>query len=179
MEPDLVWQTLGVTKQSLDNKAAWLSEQRKLDDRVAFFFIEVGKLVSFSWYHYPFASLALFQSIIGVEKALRLLNSNPNVSFQILFADIVKEGIISDSIFSKIEMTSEMRKLGARRQMSHLEFLSKWVPKLRNDYFHGTYMMSPDYLVLCCQMRELADALTLQIRRRTSSNQSSQPNPAC
>jgi len=110
MKPSLIWRTLGVTKQFLDEKAAWLSEQRELEDAVAFFFLEVGNLVSFSWYHYPFASLALFQSIIGVEKSLRLINTNPNLSFRDLFAEIVERGIISDSVFSKFELTKNIRK---------------------------------------------------------------------
>jgi hypothetical protein len=162
----LVWRTLGVTKQFLEEKAAWLSEQRELKDDVAFFFIEAGKLVYFSWYHYPFASLALFQSIIGVEKSLRLINANPNLSFRDLFAEIVERGIISDSVFSKFELTKNIRKQVEGTQKSHLELLSKLIPKLRNDFFHGDYLMSPDFLPLCFQMRELADALCPEIRRR-------------
>ena len=107
MKPDLIWRTLGVTKQFLEQKAAWLSEQRELEDAVAFFFLEVGNLVSFSWYHYPFASLALFQSIIAVEKSLRLFNRNPKLSFQEIFAEIVDQEIVSDSVFSKFELPSK------------------------------------------------------------------------
>jgi hypothetical protein len=166
MEPDSRWRTLGVTEQFLDEKAAWLSEQRELDDSAAFFFIEVCKLVSFSWYHYPFASLALFQSIIGVEKSLRLLNRKPNLQFQELFAEVVEQGIVPDAVFSKHELTKEMKKQVKAKPKSHLELLSKLIPKQRNDLFHGTYVMSPDSLPLCFQMREFADALCPEIQRR-------------
>jgi hypothetical protein len=166
MKPASIWRTLGVTQQFLDEKAAWLSEQRELNDQVAFFFIEVGKLVSFSWYHYPFASLALFQSIIGVEKSLRLFNRKPNLSFQQLFAQVVEQGIISDSAFSTPELTTEMKKRVKGKPKSHAEALAILMPKLRNDFFHGTYLMSPDFLPLCFQMRELADALCPEIQHR-------------
>lgn len=172
MEPALIWRTLGVAKQFLDDKAAWLSEQRQLEDDVARFFIEAGKLVSFSWYHYPFAGLALFQSIIAVEKSLRLFNRKPNVSFQELFAEIVDQKIVSDSVFSRLELSKDFelskawKKQVAGKPKAHLELLSKLIPKLRNDFFHGTYLMSPAFLPLCFQMRELADALCPEIQRR-------------
>jgi hypothetical protein len=160
-----------VTKQFLDDKAAWLSAQRELEDDVARFFIEAGKLVSFSWYHHPFASLALFPSIIALEKSLRLLNRNPKLSFQELFAEIVEQGIVSDTVFTRLQLSkdfelSRMKKLVEGKQNSHLALLSNLIPKLRNDFFHGTYLMSPEFLLLCFQMRELADALCPEIRRR-------------
>jgi hypothetical protein len=107
MQPASIWRTLGVTEQFLEQKAAWLSEQRALEDDVARFFMEAAKLVSFSWYHYPFASLALFQSIIAVEKSLRLFNGGPKRSFQEIFAEIVDQGVVSDRAFSKFELPSK------------------------------------------------------------------------
>jgi hypothetical protein len=168
MEPDPLWRTLRVTRQFLDEKATWLSEQRELDDRAAFFFIEAGKLVSFSWYHYPFASLALFQSIIGLEKSMRLLNREPKLSFQKLFAEVVEQGLIPDAVLSKLTLSKELKTKVKAKPNSQLELLSKLIPKLRNDFFHGTYLMSPDFLPLCFQMRELADALCPEIQRRKS-----------
>jgi hypothetical protein len=175
MEPARIWPSLGVTQQFLDEKATWLSQQRELEDDVARFFIEAGKLVSFSWYHYPFASLALFQSIIAVEKSLRLFNRKTNLSFQELFAEIVEQKIVSDSVFSRLELSKDFelskdwKKQIEGKPESHLELLSKLIPKLRNDFFHGTYLMSPAFLQLCFQMRELADALCPEIRRKIKS----------
>jgi hypothetical protein len=135
MQPALIWPSLGVTQQFLEQKAAWPSEQRKLDDNVARFFMEAAKLVSFSWYHYPFASLALFQSIIAVEKSLRLFNRNPSLSFQVIFAEIVDQQIVSDSAFSRFELRSkdfelskDMKKQIDETPKSHLELLSKLIP---------------------------------------------------
>lgn len=172
MQPASIWRSLGVTHQFLEEKAAWLSEQRTLEDDVARFFMEAGKLVSFSWYHYPFASLALFQSIIAVEKSLRLINRNPELSFQKLFDEVVDLDIISDSVFSACDLRKEFglseatKMLVEGEQRSHMGLLSKLIPKLRNDFFHGNYLMSPEFLLLCLQMRELADALCPEIRRR-------------
>ncbi len=170
---------MGVTEQFLEQKAAWLSEQRALQDDVARFFMESAKLVSFSWYHYPFASLALFQSIIGVEKSLRLFNRSPKRSFQEIFAEIVDQGVVSDSAFSKVELPSkdfdlpkDLKKTIKGKPKSHLELLSMLIPKLRNDFSHGTYLMYPAFLPLCFQMRELADALCLEIQRRKRGQQS-------
>jgi hypothetical protein len=173
MQPALIWRSLGVTEQFLKQKAAWLSEPRELEDQVISFFIEAGKLVSFSWYHYPFSSLALFQSIIAMEKSLRLFNRNPKLSFQVIFAEIADQAVVSDSAFSVFELSSPdfevsriMKKGIKRNQKSHLGLLSTLIPKLRNDFFHGNYLMSPAFLPLCFQMRELADALCPEIQRR-------------
>ena len=173
IQPASIWRSLGVTEQFLEQKADWLSEQRALEDDVARFFMEAATLVSFSWYHYPFASLALFQSIIAVEKSLRLVNRNLKLSFQEIFAEIVDQEIVSDSVFSKFglpskdfELSKDMKKQVEGKPKSHLELLSKLIPKLRNDFFHGTYLMSPEFLPLCFQMRELADALCPEIQRR-------------
>jgi hypothetical protein len=130
-----------------------------------------------NWFRFPgiiiHSSLALFQSIIAVEKSLRLFNRNPNLSFQEIFAEIVDQEIVSDSVFSRFELPSKDFELSKNwkkhvkgKQKSYLELLSKLIPKLRNDFFHGTYLMSPAFLPLCFQMRELADALCPEIRRR-------------
>lgn len=167
-----------MTERFLKHKAAWLSEQLVLEDDVARFFMEAAKLVSFSWYHYPFASLALFQSIIAVEKSLRLFNGGPKRSFQEIFAEIVDQGVVSDNAFSKFELPSkdfhlpnDLKKSIKGLPKSHMELLSKLIPKLRNDFFHGTYIVSPAFLPLCFQMRELADALCPEIQRRKRGQQ--------
>ncbi len=175
MQPASVWATLGVTKQFLEDKGVWLSEQRDLEDEVARFFIDAGNLVSFSWYHYPFASLALFQSIIAVEKSLRLLNTHEKMAFRELFAEIIDQEIVTDAVFSKFELPSKDFELSRdfkeqvmEHRKSHLALLSHLIPNLRNKFFHGTYFMSPAFLPLCIQMRELADALCPEIQRRNN-----------
>ena len=93
------------------------------------------------------------------------------MSFHELFAEVVEQGIVSDAVFSKQELSkdfelSKMKKLVEGKQRSHLALLSNLMPKLRNDFFHGTYLMSPAFLPLCFQMRELVDALCPEIPRR-------------
>lgn len=179
MEPDKRAKWFGLSQEALEAKAVWLAEQRNLQDQPTYFFREAGKLVSFSWYHYPFASLAFFQTILALEASLRLLNGNQDRYFRDMFADVVKSGLVTDGIFSAYkfsedpwkEYTGETfdagfddfedrePKIYQPKPKTHVEVLSIVVPKLRNLYFHGNYHMSPDYLILAFQMRELADAL--------------------
>jgi hypothetical protein len=59
-----------------------------------------------------------------------------------------------------VELTEGMHR-------TYSEWLSSLVPKLRNQFFHGAYLLSPDYLFLAFQMREIADALNT---RETMAN---------
>lgn len=65
------WASFNITAEFLDAKAAWLKERRSLSSRTLEFFVLAGKLVSLSRDDYELASLAFFQAIIGVERALR------------------------------------------------------------------------------------------------------------
>ena len=58
-----------------------------------------------------------------------------------------------------IDLSRDMLKLIKPKPPTFSERLSSLVPKLRNQFFHGTYLLSPDYLYLAFQMREIADAL--------------------
>src|ERR1035437_7497436 len=100
------------------------------------------------------------------EKSLRLFDRRPRLSFRDLFTQVVEEGVVSDGVFSQFELEKSLKRLVKEKTQSHLELLSRLIPKLRNDFVHGTYLMSPDFLFLCFQMRELADALCPEIRRR-------------
>jgi len=185
MEPDKRARWLGLSHEELERKAAWLAEQRNLHVHTTQFFREAGKLVEFCWYHYPFASLAFFQCILGLEDSLRLLNGDRDVKFKEIFADVVKRGLVTDSIFTPFKFSDdpwkrftgeafdegfddffeekELKQYPARPK-THVEVLSHIVPRLRNLYFHGNYQMSPDHLILAFQVRELADALAPTVR---------------
>lgn len=40
-----------------------------------------------------------------------------------------------------------------------LQASAKLVPRLRNEYFHGEYLLSDDFLPLSLRLREVADTL--------------------
>lgn len=158
---DGTWTTLSVSEQTIRNSAAKLSERKNLSQPVHKFFMQAGTLMLYSWYSYPLASIAFFHTAIGVERSLRLTyGAKPGESFRSLFEKAVEEGIVHDGIFEAI---APLRKKFIGRvphgPMSHSALLANMVPRLRNEYFHGGYIMSDDCLPLSLQMREVADAL--------------------
>src|ERR1041384_5941518 len=72
MTEDVLWSSFGVTGDSLQERAAWLSEKRNLHSTCHRFFEQAGTLVFFSVSSYPLASVAFFHAIPGLERALRL-----------------------------------------------------------------------------------------------------------
>ncbi|MHA3774889.1 hypothetical protein ACXR0O_25495 [Verrucomicrobiota bacterium sgz303538] len=155
------WKALGISGEFLEAKAAWLREQRNLHDRSFHFFDLAGKLVSLSRFDYLLSSLAFFQAVVGVERALRLHFDSEERHYAELFANAVRDGVIHDSLFQYTQPLSKrlLKKIEARPS-THSEILSFLVPKLRNEFVHGTYLLSPEYIPLTFQMREIADALT-------------------
>ncbi len=181
---DIRWSYFGVTAAFLESKASWLKEERELHDRSVHFFRLAGKLVSLSCDDYELSSLAFFQAIIGLERAMRLHFASDAAPFALLFREAVAKEIVTDAAFSEVrplpdELLKQLaeavlpdavipefrplpdkliRKL-ARVVPTHSRALSILVPKLRNQFMHGTYLLSPDHLYLTIQMREIADAL--------------------
>ena len=161
---DRRWSSLGITGEFLEKKAAWLREQRMLHDNCARFFQSAGDLVSFSRFHYPLASLALFQAVIGLERGLKLHYGREDEHFSALFNRAVEEKLVHDKLFvHPIKLSRDMLKLIKPKPPTYSEKLASLVPKLRNQFFHGTYLLSPDYLYLGFQMREIADALNTRV----------------
>lgn len=181
------WSYFDITPEFLDAKSEWLLEPRQLHGQTFRFFELAGKLVRLSREDYTLASLAFFQAIIGVERALRRRfpsdNSDP---FKSLFKKAVDLEIVTDAAFSHIRPIpddlqrqafiaafpkdkipdfsslpeTKFRKL-SREFPTHIRLLSLLVPTLRNQFVHGTYLLSPEYLHLTIQMREIADVLSV------------------
>ena len=81
-------------------------------------------------------------------------------NFSALFSRAVEEKPVHDRLFADpIELSRDMLKLIKPKPPTYSKRLSSLVPKLRSQFFHGTYLLSPDYLYLAFQMREIADAL--------------------
>jgi hypothetical protein len=179
------WSSFGVTPDLLESKATWLKEGRGLHGKSLHFFQLAGKLVSLSRDDYELASLAFFQSIIGLEKALRLHFASETDYLATLLGKVIVEGIVTDSVFSDVrplppnllrklmdippptnfgndsnpgEVSKLLKKLKDIAP-THCHALSILVPKLRNEFVHGTYLLSPDFLHMTFQMREIADVL--------------------
>jgi bifunctional pyridoxal-dependent enzyme with beta-cystathionase and maltose regulon repressor activities len=67
---------------------------------------------------------------------------------------------VTDAAFGEIRPLSDhfQRQIEEPAE-THCQLLSKLVPKLRNQFMHGTYLLAPDYVHLAIQMREIADLL--------------------
>lgn len=155
------WSWFGVTESFFEVKASWLKEARKLHGASARFFQLAGKLVLLSRDDYELSSLAFFQAVIGLERAFRLHFRSETEPFAFLFARVMSERTVTDAVFSEIRPLSEF----IERQLegpadTHCHMLSMLVPKLRNQFMHGTYLLAPDYIHLSIQMREIADCLS-------------------
>lgn len=158
---DIRWSYFGVTDAFLESKAAWLKEERDLHDQSLHFFQLAGELVSLSRNDYELASLAFFQAIIGLERALRLhFAADERDKFAELLGRAVADEIVTDAVFSDVRpIPKELRKHLKGTAPTHSQALAILVPKLRNQFMHGTYLLSPEYLHLTFQVREIADAL--------------------
>ncbi|MES2789250.1 MAG: hypothetical protein V4719_06485 [Planctomycetota bacterium] len=167
---DVRWSWFDVTESFFETKAPWLKEARTLHGSSVRFFELAGKLVWLSRDDYELSSLAFFQAVIGLERALRLhfrkqtepyaSLAAPGESLASLLDRAMSEGIVTDAAFSEIRPFSDH----IRSQLevtvdTHCRALSVLVPKLRNQFMHGTYLLAPDYLHLAIQMREIADLL--------------------
>lgn len=164
--PDATWTALGVSEQTLHASAVRLSERKDLPQPVHRFFEQAGTLMLHSWYSYPFASIAFFHAVLGVERALRFtFDADPDVEkFKALFARAVKQGIIHDGVFEAITpvrgtFVDRVPAKLHKELTSYAAVLAELVPRLRNEYFHGEYIMSNDFLPLSLRLREAADAL--------------------
>ena len=181
---DIRWPMFNITADFLEAKASWLQQERGLHHQSLQFFRLAGLLVSLSRDHYELASLAFFQAIIGLERALRCHFASHDQAFGLLFQRAVAEEIVTDAAFSEVRpLPDELIKQLAEAALSdavipaikplpdklirklasvvpsHSRALSILVPKLRNSFVHGTYLLSPEYLHLTFQLREIADAL--------------------
>jgi hypothetical protein len=164
---DIRWSYFGVTDAFLESKAAWLKEERDLHQQSAHFFRLAGKLVSLSRDDYELASLAFFQAIIGLERALRLhFAAKETDRFAELLGRAVAEEIVTDAVFSDVRpIPRELRRHFKGTAPTHSQALAILVPKLRNQFMHGAYLLSPEYLHLTFQMREIADAMKTKSTR--------------
>lgn len=144
---DDLWLLYEVTGTFLEEKAAWLSEGRALHSSSLRFFAQAGSLVAFSRYHYPLASVAFFHAIPGLERALKIHYRDEESSLSDLLHAALKDGLICDSRLSQVRsFTKNFSRMVARevkeKTATRAELLVRLIPRLRNQYFHGTSLLA-------------------------------------
>ena len=163
-EEDARWAGFGIAGAVLEERAAWLSEPRDLHGNSLRFFEVAGKLVQFARGDYSLASAAFFHALLGLERALRLHYGNEKNSLSELLTRAVDDGVIVDSLFGTVppytpEFAKLVRGIVGNEVHARPAILAKLLPELRNQYFHGIFLLAPDYLHLAIQVRQIADAL--------------------
>lgn len=162
MKADSVWQTLQISSDYLTAKSHWLAEERNLHSSSVVFFRDAGKLLGLSITDYGLSNLAFFMAILGAERALKRHYKDDEAKFKALLQRAVDDGLINDAIFDRVEPLSKdlLKRVDKEaKQQSHSHKLVSLIAALRNQFFHGAYWLSPEFLPLTIQLRQIADAL--------------------
>jgi len=162
MKPHPIWASLQLSPDYLTSKANWLAEQRHLHCSTALFFRDAGKLLVLSLTDYALSNLAFFMAILGVERALKRHYQNEETPFKELLQKAVSDGHIHDAIFDRIDpLSKDLLKLVDKdsKRLSHSHKLVCLLPALRNRFFHGEYLLMPEFVLLTLQLRQIADVL--------------------
>lgn len=159
------WPYAGIDGPWLEAKGAWLKEERNLHGNSCKFFVTAGSLFIFARYEYAFGSVAFFQAILGLEAALKLHYGVDTGFLKELLESAINDGVISDATLGEVQpftdnFSRQVEEIIGKEAMSRCAQLVILLPRLRNQYFHGTYLLAPDYCHLTLQLRLMADALT-------------------
>jgi hypothetical protein len=158
------WPGMNLSKDYLREQARWLREERGLHQSSLDFFRLSGALLDLAVTDYPFASVAFFHAIPGLERQLRRTYSDEASKFTEMLQRAVAERRVREEHFSARREFTPIFAKGVERllgkvRLGYPELFAQLVPKLRNEYFHGNYLLAPDYLPLTLQLRSCADAL--------------------
>jgi hypothetical protein len=141
------------------------------------YFRSAGSLMRFSWFDYTLVSSVFFQTVIGLEGMLRLFYDDRETAFKVLLGRAVNTGIISDAAFSNIaSLPKDFLAQIEEGALSYSEKLASLLPKLRNEYLHGEYRLSPAFLHLAIHVREAADAIWSRFATRTVATIADDPS---
>ncbi len=131
--------------KDLHAQAEKLVLHENVPDAVRYHFENARNLLVYSWYHYPFNSLAMFHAFIAVEKALKIKAAKPTAMFGELLSLAVKQGWIKDQgfTFGRAQIARREAPLDDFQQpvaedtLSYCEILMTTMPRLRNTFAHG------------------------------------------
>ena len=159
--PDSRWKVISMSQERLQSLASWLKERRDIAEHsVIFHFENAGDLVEYSWFHYPFASMAFFHAVLGVERCLRVIYGDEGTPFQQLFRKAVSDRVVVDNDLSNVPPTPQAGwKWKDEPLPSYSALHSRRIPSLRNGVAHGIPMMTEELLPITQACREIADAL--------------------
>jgi hypothetical protein len=163
MPLDQRWTAYGLTMEWFIEKAAWIGRDSGSPGSIDYFFDAAGRLLKHCGFDYILLSPMCFHAIIGLEARLRFsYEATSKDSFQQLLNRAVDERLVTDDAFSspKPLPKSFLKKIGEPQPATHAEKLAVLLPKLRNDYFHGSFLLAPELLPLALDVREISDALT-------------------
>lgn len=164
MPLDRRWTDYGLTMEWFIEKGAWMGRDSHTSGSTDFFFDAAGRLLRYCGFDYMLLSPMCFHAIIGLEARLRLyFKAGSDHSFKELLGRVVEEKLVTDEVFSNPKPLSAyfVKKTGKPKPATHVEELAVLLPKLRNDYFHGSFVLAPELLDLALEVREMSDALTM------------------
>jgi len=163
MPLDQRWAAYGFTLEWFAEKAQWMGRDSHTPGTVDYFFDAAGRLLKYCGFDYMLLGPMCFQAIIGLEARLRFyFTAGSEHSFKELLNRAVDEKLVTDMAFSGPKPLPKyfLEKIGKPQPVTHAEKLAVLLPKLRNDYFHGSFLLAPELLHLALEVREISDALT-------------------
>jgi len=163
MPIDQRWLAYGLTMEWFIEKAAWIGRDSHTPGSIDFFFDAAGRLLKYCGFDYMLLSPMCFHAIVGLEARLRYyFKAGSESSFKELLSRAVDEKLVTDEAFSSPKPLPKdfLKKIGKPQPITHAGKLAVLLPKLRNDYFHGTFLLAPELLHLALEVREISDALT-------------------
>ena len=105
---------------------------------VSYHFENARNLLVYSYYYYPFYSMAQFFAFIAVEAALRIKAGKPKRGFTSLFREAVRKKWIRDEGFT---LGGPRKSLADAVPRSFCDVLSESIPRLRNTFAHGELLL--------------------------------------
>jgi hypothetical protein len=161
---DARWQDRGITLEWFREKSVWVGRDGGVPGGSDHFFADAGRLMRFCAYEYLLLGPMFFHAVIGLEGMLRVhYRVGTESSFKELLGKAVEEEVIMDRVFSDPQPLPKyfVEKIAKPRPETHAGKLAALLPRLRNDYFHGSHLLAPELLHLTIEVREAADALTM------------------
>ena len=167
-ELPLYWKLRGVTFEQWERETSWLEERRNMGVQEEFFKLAARllRLVPQDW---SMLSPAFFHAVIGLERGLRAhykapdeLYSEPGAQdpFRDLLQKALSEGLINDELFRDALVVPNLDPylLDCSYEGYSKRLVDK-LPELRNSYFHGRMVLSPEFFHLTLHLRLIVDVL--------------------